>query len=130
MLRRVGDVLLDPSQRGKSSLKRWLVGRDAFDLAEKPARLALYQVNQGGPVLPGYAECAQHALSEGQKLRGMHCSTCAICARSAISVMCICILQKGLPCMRQLQRVGCGAASLHMFRHCRPFREICQVSTH
>ena len=94
MLRRVGDVLLDPSQRSTSSLKRWLVGRDAFDLAEKPARLALYQVNRGGPPLPGNAECAQHALCEGQKLGDMHYSMYAKCACSAMFDMCICTLQR------------------------------------
>ena len=44
MLRRVSDVILDPSQRSSSSLRRWLVGKDAFDLAAEASRQALYQV--------------------------------------------------------------------------------------
>ena len=46
VLRRVGDVILDPSQRSTGTLSRWLVGKDAFDLAEEASRNALYQVRQ------------------------------------------------------------------------------------
>lgn len=44
VLRRVGDVILDPSQRCSGTLRRWLVGKDAFALAGEASRLALYQV--------------------------------------------------------------------------------------
>ena len=43
ILRRVGDVLLDRSQRSRGTLRRWLVGVDAFDLADETTRLALYK---------------------------------------------------------------------------------------
>ena len=45
MLRAVGDVLLDQSTRSAGVLKRWLVGTDAFDLAESDSKQALYQVS-------------------------------------------------------------------------------------
>ena len=44
MLRSVGSVLLDQSTRSTGTLKRWLVGTDAFDLAETDSKQALYQV--------------------------------------------------------------------------------------
>ena len=44
MLRSVGSVLLDQSMRSTRTLKRWLVGIDAFDLAETDSKQALYQV--------------------------------------------------------------------------------------
>ena len=44
VLRRVGNVLLDQSTRSTGVLKRWLVGTDAFDLAQDDAKQALYQV--------------------------------------------------------------------------------------
>ena len=44
MLRSVGSVLLDQSTRSAGVLKRWLVGTDAFDLAESDSKQALYQV--------------------------------------------------------------------------------------
>ncbi len=47
VLRRVGDVILDPSQRSSGTLSRWLVGKDAFDLAGEASRHALYQVRPG-----------------------------------------------------------------------------------
>ena len=49
VLRRVGDVLLDPSTRSTGPLKRWLVGKDAFNLAEEASRHALYQVPMRSP---------------------------------------------------------------------------------
>ena len=52
-MRRVGDVLLDQSQRSTGTLKRWLVGTDAFDLAEESSRLALYKVGKADTF--GYA---------------------------------------------------------------------------
>ena len=51
VLRRVGDVLLDPSTRSTGPLKRWLVGKDAFDLAEDASRRALYQVLEHLPCI-------------------------------------------------------------------------------
>ena len=44
MLRSVGSVLLDQSMRSTGTLKRWVVGTDAFDLAESDSQQALYQV--------------------------------------------------------------------------------------
>lgn len=44
MLRKAGDVLLDPSTKSNVRLKRWLVGKDAFDLADGPTTQAIYQV--------------------------------------------------------------------------------------
>ena len=45
VLRSVGSVLLDQSTRSTGTLKRWLVGTDAFDLAETDSKQALYQVH-------------------------------------------------------------------------------------
>ena len=48
VLRRVGDVLLDPSMRGSGGpLRRWLVAKDAFDLADGATGNAIYQVRPG-----------------------------------------------------------------------------------
>ena len=44
MLRRAGDVLLDPATRSDVQLKRWLVAKDAFDLADGAASKAIFEV--------------------------------------------------------------------------------------
>ena len=44
LLGRVGSVLLEPSSRLDTRLTRWLVAKDAFDIAEKPVSQAIYQV--------------------------------------------------------------------------------------
>lgn len=45
LLRKVGGVLLDPGSRLDTRLSRWLVAKDAFDLAEVPVSQAIYQVS-------------------------------------------------------------------------------------
>jgi amidase len=44
LLRKVGDVLLDPSTKKESTLRRWLVAKDAFGLAEPAVSSAIHQV--------------------------------------------------------------------------------------
>ena len=42
LLRRAGGVLLDPRSARPTTLKRWLVGRDAFALADPATAQAIY----------------------------------------------------------------------------------------
>ncbi|KAK9904266.1 hypothetical protein WJX75_008073 [Coccomyxa subellipsoidea] len=51
VLRRAGDVLLDPATRSDVQLKRWLVAKDAFDLADGAASKAIFEAFQRD--LPG-----------------------------------------------------------------------------
>ena len=44
LLRRAGDVLLDPATRSDVQLKRWLVAKDAFDLADDATSEAIFRV--------------------------------------------------------------------------------------
>lgn len=44
VLRRAGDVLLNPATRSDVQLKRWLVAKDAFDLADGAASKAIFEV--------------------------------------------------------------------------------------
>jgi len=43
LLKAVGGVLLDPASRGPDKLNRWLVGRDAFALAQDDTSPAIYK---------------------------------------------------------------------------------------
>ena len=45
ILRRAGDVLLDPATKSGTPLTRLLVGRDAFDLADPATSAAIYQAS-------------------------------------------------------------------------------------
>lgn len=47
LLQRVGDVLLPPASRQPHTLKRWLVGKDAFGLAESETAKAIYDALAG-----------------------------------------------------------------------------------
>jgi amidase len=44
ILRKVGQVLLEPATRKEAALSRWLVARDAFDTADSETAKALYNV--------------------------------------------------------------------------------------
>ncbi|EIE22650.1 amidase [Coccomyxa subellipsoidea C-169] len=44
LLRRAGDVLLDPATRSDVQFKRWLVAKDAFDLADDATSEAIFRV--------------------------------------------------------------------------------------
>jgi amidase len=44
LLRRAGDVLLDPATKSGAPLTHALVAKDAFDLADPPTSAAIYQV--------------------------------------------------------------------------------------
>ncbi|KXZ51886.1 hypothetical protein GPECTOR_11g320 [Gonium pectorale] len=47
VFRAAGSVLLDPATRGSGRLRRWLVGRDAFSLADPPTSKAIYDALSG-----------------------------------------------------------------------------------
>lgn len=45
LLRKVGDVLLDPATRQDLNLKCWLVAQDTWDCADKETSQEIYKVN-------------------------------------------------------------------------------------
>lgn len=47
LLQRVGEVLLPTASRQAHTLKRWLVGKDAFGLAEPQTATAIYEALAG-----------------------------------------------------------------------------------
>ncbi|CAL8470644.1 g10186 [Coccomyxa elongata] len=46
LLRKAGDVLLDPATRSSVQLRRWLVAKDAFELADGATSKAIYEAVQ------------------------------------------------------------------------------------
>ena len=70
VLRSVGSVLLDQSTRSTRTLKRWLVGTDAFEFAETDSKQALYQVpipNSSAEVRGDLAQCLATLLGIGSR---------------------------------------------------------------